>query len=108
MAIVLQRTVSRINLAWDGDAFKGGEFSEITRVVDDETGEDLIPPREENGIPIAGAVQPGRSLSQLLGETEAQRITSLANERARVQRLEQQVTELGQTPVELVDRVRGR
>ena len=95
MALIVEKSLTRIILSWtpDGETFRGGDYSEVTRVIDDATGEEVAR-SERVAIPIAGSDQAGVALSQVLGDTEAQRTRSLAKERDRADKAEARVQEL--------------
>ena len=88
MALVVRTSLTRLILAWDNSGiFKGGDASWTDRVVDDETDEEIAA-RERVAVPIAGSLQPGTPLSQVLGSTETQRLASLDTEKRRADALQ--------------------
>ena len=88
MALVVRTALTRLILAWDDSGtFKGGDASWIDRVVDDQTDEEIAT-RERVAVPIAGSLQPGTPLSQLLSATETQRLASLDSEKRRADALQ--------------------
>lgn len=106
MALTVVRTLTRTILAWDPDGtFRGGQADWVDRVVDDADGSEIAR-KETVGEPIAGALQPGMALSELLSDTEEQRVATMdaekrradAAERARDE-LRDQVRSLDEEPV---------
>ena len=94
MALVVRTNLTRLILAWDDNGtFKGGDASWIDRVVDDQTDEEIAT-RERGAVPIAGSLQPGTPLSQVLGSTETQRLASLDTEKRRADALQVELDEL--------------
>lgn len=83
MALKVERVLTRTILAWDPDGtFRGGQADWVDRVIDDVNGSEIAR-KETVGEPIAGALQPGKPLSELLGDTEEQRIATMQNEKDR-------------------------
>ena len=94
MALVVRTGLTRLILAWDENGtFKGGDASWRDRVIDDETDEEIAA-RERTAVPIAGSLQPGTPLSQVLGSTETQRLASLDREKRRADALQVELDEL--------------
>ena len=88
MALVVRTSLTRLILAWDNNGnFNGGDASWRDIVVDDQTDEEIAA-RERIAVPIAGALQPGTPLSQLLSSTEQQRLASLDSEKRRADALQ--------------------
>lgn len=104
MALRMERTLLRQILAWNPDgSFRGGQADWLDRVIDDADGSEVAR-KEKVGEPIAGALQPGTPLEDLLSETERQRMAAIQQEKDRADVAEARVRELEEVEE---DRARG-